>query len=435
MANFVNITLIKIADNRQRREFPIESHQELVESIRKLGILHPPVVRKEGDAFILVAGERRLRAMQDIIELDGQVFHEGQPCPAEAIPYTFLGDLDPLDAEEAELDENIRREDLTWQERAKATTRLEALRGKLADAGRGETPTLSSLTLELKGVDTVAAQTETRREAIVARHLDKPEIAAAKSVHEAYKMLKKTEQREKHAQLSAAVGKTFSASQHTTINADSLEWMKAAEAGQFDVILTDPPYGMGADTFGDSGGIAAGAHAYVDDAETLTKILAVLGPESYRLTKDEAHLYCFCDIGQFALLSSTFVAAGWNVFRTPLIWHKPNGSRAPWPENGPQRKYETILYAVKGKKKVTKIFGDVISCDSDTNLGHAAQKPVELLKNLLGRSCTPGDRVFDPFSGTGSLLPAAHDLQLYATCVELDPAHHGIAIERLKALK
>jgi len=39
------------------------------------------------------------------------------------------------------------------------------------------------------------------------------------------------------------------------------------KAEVFDVILTDPPYGMGADEFGDSGGLTEGAHAYKDDEE------------------------------------------------------------------------------------------------------------------------------------------------------------------------
>ena len=34
--------------------------------------------------------------------------------------------------------------------------------------------------------------------------------------------------------------------------------------------------------------------------------------------------------------------------------------RAPWPDSGPQRKYETLLYAVKGKRPVLKMAGDVL---------------------------------------------------------------------------
>ena len=130
-----------------------------------------------------------------------------------------------------------------------------------------------------------------------------------------------------------------------------------------------------------------------------------------------------------------FEEGGWSVFRTPLIWYKRNGMRAPWPEYGPQRKYETILYATKGKRPVLKKAGDVLDYPPDINLGHAAQKPVALFEDLLRRSCHPGDTVLDPFAGTGTIFPAAHVLKCRATGVELDQASYGIAVKRLEQLK
>ncbi len=47
-----------------RRVFPQETLQELADSIREQGILQPLVVRKRGEEFELVAGERRWRAAQ-----------------------------------------------------------------------------------------------------------------------------------------------------------------------------------------------------------------------------------------------------------------------------------------------------------------------------------------------------------------------------------
>jgi len=47
-----------------RRDFPQESLAELADSIREQGILQPLVVRKDGDSFELIAGERRWRASQ-----------------------------------------------------------------------------------------------------------------------------------------------------------------------------------------------------------------------------------------------------------------------------------------------------------------------------------------------------------------------------------
>jgi DNA modification methylase len=123
----------------------------------------------------------------------------------------------------------------------------------------------------------------------------------------------------------------------------------------------------------------------------------LLAKEGYRVTKENAHLYAFCDIDLFLTIKSIFTNEGWRVFRTPLVWFKPTAFRAPWPEQGPQRKYEIIFYAVKGARKVNKLFGDVLTYPTDDNLGHQAQKPVALLTDLLSRSYRPGDKVLDPF--------------------------------------
>lgn len=134
-------------------------------------------------------------------------------------------------------------------------------------------------------------------------------------------------------------------------------------------------------------------------------------------------------------MREALAAAGWRVHRTPLIWHKPNGQRAPWPEHGPQRKWEMILYAVKGNKPVTKVMPDLITCPSDENLGHNAQKPVALLEDLLRRSVKPGDHVLDCFAGSGSTLVAAHGLKCIATLVEKSTTHYGTILKRAAALK
>lgn len=49
-----------------RREFSEESLQELADSIREQGILQPLLVRRQGDHFELIAGERRWRAAQKL---------------------------------------------------------------------------------------------------------------------------------------------------------------------------------------------------------------------------------------------------------------------------------------------------------------------------------------------------------------------------------
>jgi site-specific DNA-methyltransferase (adenine-specific) len=434
----IPLSSVVVASNRQRREFDPEVLQELVTSISESahGLLHPIVLREEQDKFVLVAGERRLRAISDIYDLGGTFKHDGEVVPPGQVPYTTLGELSVVDAMEAELEENVRRKDLTMMERAQATAALFDLRNAQAGA-KGELPvTVAAIAQEVRGSSAGNSQERTRREIIIAKHAKDPEVAKATSIDEAFKIVKKKEEQKKNVEFAAVIGRSFKSTNHQLTNEDSLVWAEGCMPESFDIILTDPPYGMGADQFGDSGTGAAGAvaHFYDDSYATWQHIIRKFAEQAWRVAKPDAHLYAFCDLGNFAEFKGAAEVAGWKVFRTPLIWHNPNGFRAPWPAQGPQRKYECILFAVKGMKKVNAVVGDVLTYAKDAALGHPAQKPVPLLVDLLRRSAAPGDKVWDPFAGSGSTLEACNELKLTCVGQEIDPGSYGIAAKRLKAM-
>lgn len=60
----IAVSAIEPSPFQARREIVPEQLQELAESIRSEGLLQPVVVRKSGDKYQLVAGERRWRAFQ-----------------------------------------------------------------------------------------------------------------------------------------------------------------------------------------------------------------------------------------------------------------------------------------------------------------------------------------------------------------------------------
>lgn len=432
----IKITDVVISPDRQRRNFAIGELNELTESIKANGLFHPIAVRDANGKKVLVSGERRLRAVTDLWELGSNFQFDKASVPEWHIPYVDLGDLDPLAREEAEYEENVRRVSLTWQENAAATFRLQKLRTAQAARDGVAPPTVAAVSEERRGSSEGIHHENTRREIIVAQHFDKPEVRDAPDLKTAFKALKRIEETEKNTQLARVVGATFTSALHSLVNADAREWLVSAPAEHFDVILTDPPYGMGADEFGDSGGKAPTAgHHYNDSYEMWKTLMAMFAEQSFRVAKPDAHMYCFCDFDRFHELKGWLDWAGWDVHRTPIIWHKPNGMRLPWVDFGPQRKYEMILYAKVGRKPVTKIFPDLVSYPMDDNLGHAAQKPVALLHDLLSRSVRPGDKVLDPFAGTCGVAEAAHQLKCAATCVEIAEASYGIGLKRMEKLK
>jgi site-specific DNA-methyltransferase (adenine-specific) len=428
---YIDINSITIEENRHRKEFTPEAMADLSDSISRIGLLHPIVV--EGTE--LKAGERRLRAIKNLYVMGVSINFGPNPVDVGFIPCVQYHDLDAITKMEIQVDENQKRENLTWQESALATSLLAELRSAQATRDGTTQPKVSEIAAEIRGTGIGGNLTRTHEALIVAKHLDNPEVAKAKTQKDAIKVLRKAETAKRHEAHAAVIGRSYSAANHRLYNLDSVAWMKTQEANQFDVILTDAPYGMDAQDFGDSGLVTLGNHQYDDSWETVSILLKALLTEGFRITRPNAHLYLFCDIDHFIELKMWAAAIGWRVFRTPLIWSKPNAYRAPWPTSGPRRTYETILYAVKGDKLVTKLLADVLVHNVDENLGHAAQKPVALFIDLLGRSVQPGDKVFDPFAGTGTIFEAATALKCYATGIELEPSFYGIALERLEKIK
>jgi site-specific DNA-methyltransferase (adenine-specific) len=441
------LAAIQIAPNRQRQEFVPEALEELKNSIEARGLMHAIVVRETPDGPMLVAGERRLKAVSDLYELDTVFQYNGEFVQHGLIPTVTLGELDELEAEEAELDENIKRKDLTWQELADAHSRLHSLRQRQATRERVQeqaigTPehllsshTVADTAKEIHGRSDGYFQDTVRKEIIVAKHLaTNPEVAKAKSLDEAWKVLKRSEQAEENRRLAEKVGATFKAELHHAIKADCLSWMEDYTGDKFDVILTDPPYGMDADQFGD-GGKDLPDHKYKDSYENWQQLMLRWTVRAFEITKPQAHAYVFCDFDRFHELKKYMQAAGWYVFRTPLIDYKTDSGRVPLPDRGPRRQYELILYAIKGDKPVTHIYPDVIPCTADENMTHGAQKPVALYVNLLKRSVKPGDLVLDTFAGSGTIFPAAHSLQCIATGIEQEANYYGMCLKRLQAMR
>lgn len=99
------VAQVKANPHQPRREFDELALKELAASLKTNGVIQPIVVRKAGDGYELIAGERRLRAAK----LAG----------LETVP-AIVKDVDGLTQAQLALVENIQRENLNPIDRAEA---------------------------------------------------------------------------------------------------------------------------------------------------------------------------------------------------------------------------------------------------------------------------------------------------------------------------
>jgi ParB family transcriptional regulator, chromosome partitioning protein len=103
------VDLVHRGRYQPRQQMAPEALEELASSIRAQGIVQPIVVRRSGDRYELIAGERRWRA--------------AQMAGLESVP-AVVRDLSDRAAAAMSLIENIQREDLNPLEEAEAIRRL-----------------------------------------------------------------------------------------------------------------------------------------------------------------------------------------------------------------------------------------------------------------------------------------------------------------------
>ena len=112
-----------VAGENDRQRFDEGELRALAEDIRHQGCLQRPIVRQTGpQRYQLIAGERRVRAMRDILKMGG-------------IPVLIV-DVDDDTAADMMLSENLSRVDLTPLEEARAFAKAIARGLSAVEVGR-----------------------------------------------------------------------------------------------------------------------------------------------------------------------------------------------------------------------------------------------------------------------------------------------------------
>jgi len=108
-ASEIDVNLIDVFKDQPRKKFDEEALSELAESIKIHGVIQPLILKKRGERYSIIAGERRYRA--------------ARKAGLKTVP-AIMKDIDEKEILELSIIENIQREDLDAIEEANAIAML-----------------------------------------------------------------------------------------------------------------------------------------------------------------------------------------------------------------------------------------------------------------------------------------------------------------------
>lgn len=129
-------------------------------------------------------------------------------------------------------------------------------------------------------------------------------------------------------------------------------------------------------------------------------------------------------------VAESLETAGFSV-RSQIIWSK---DRFALSRGDYHWQHEPCWYAVKNKghwagdRKQSTIWN--IKSRDDSGHGHSTQKPVECMKRPIENNSSPGQAVYEPFSGSGTTIIAAEMTGRACYAIELNPTYVDVAVKR-----
>ena len=369
-------------EKRQRKE--LTGIRELGWSLQAIGQINPITITREGE---LIAGERRLTAAKEI----GWTH----------INVQFVEDLDPAMRHLIELEENVRRVDLPWQDQCLAVEEYHKLRTE-SDPTWTADKTAAALAMTKSNVSEKrsVAQELIRGNTRIA---EAPKFSVAKGI-----VTRENERKRDSVVADVAEvvsGEVAERPVAPLVHANFNEWVRHYTGPKFNFIHCDFPYGVNADKHDQ--GAAAAFGGYADSEDIYWELLDSLAYGMDNLVAESAHLMFWFSMDFYQPTIEKLSSMGWDVQRFPLIWHKSdNIGILPDPSRGPRRIYETCLIASRGDRKIIRAVSNVVSSPTTKRI-HMSEKPVAMLAKFMEMFVDQYSLVLDPTCGSANALKAA----------------------------
>jgi DNA modification methylase len=194
------------------------------------------------------------------------------------------------------------------------------------------------------------------------------------------------------------------------------------------LMVTDPPYGVEYDpAWRNRAGLSSTARTgkvLNDDRADWREAWALFPGDVAYVWHGALHAGTVAD---------SLIAAGFQI-RTQIIWAK---DRLVLSRGHYHWMHEPAWYAVRagstghwsGDRKQTTLW-QIGSRTQDADTVHGTQKPVECMRRPIENNSSPGQAVYEPFSGSGSTIIAAEITGRGCLAIELNPAYVEVAVAR-----
>jgi len=451
-SNIIKTSSIIVSD---RMRHDMGDVLELANSIKRHGIIQPIVIARN---WRLIAGGRRLAALKllkrDVLE--------------HSKDFIYNDETNPIQLQAMELEENLKRKNLTWSEEILGKQQLFSIMQELHGASRGfgagrsaandgfslralaamlgENPSTTSRDIELAGYvakHPALAQMPTKADA-------QRKLGVAVTVAAMQSLAKRSVVPLRALPTPADVTNTTEADGGVVVTdtpsapVSDERWI--LYEGRFqdhitlvtdtsvDLVVTDLPYNIGLGT--SSASHSAGLGSFSDDDLDIVQLCANTAVESYRVLRDNRFAVFFYGMNYHGVLYDALTTAGFTVDPYPFIWLRDRTA----PPDGFARYSKTwdpAFIASKGtprfiRPNLPNSFA-VPSVRGAERL-HAAQKPVAVMGKFIEDMTTPGCVVLDMFAGAGTTGEAALRTGRKAILFELEPQNCILIRSRLGVL-
>lgn len=214
----------------------------------------------------------------------------------------------------------------------------------------------------------------------------------------------------------------------TIYHGDALEILPELRGGAVDLIVTDPPYVIGAVSAGNMASKSGGWGDMMNSSRWFRDWYCM----AKRLLKPTGAFWTFCNWRSLPVVMKAGIDAEWAI-TSLLVWDKD--WIGPGGVVGLRPSYELVaLLSMPDftipNRGIPDIWKEAWSSFKPN--GHPAEKPVSLLSRLIQVSGVQRDAcILDPFMGSGSTIRAAANLGLSAVGIEAEEKWCEIAASRL----